>query len=165
MSRWTPCSRPVLACCALLAAGLAQAGVVTVVFEHPERFTDADHGTRADRHRSTLREHLQVLGLARLPDDQRLAITVTNVDLAGEVPPFSRNMTDLRVLKGQADWPRITLSYTLADTSGTLRSGSADLADLAYLQAPVHGRLASDHLPYERRLLTRWFDSTFGVGH
>lgn len=80
--------RTAVAATALLA-GLAQAGTVEVNFVQPERYTDAGHGTDAEAARKTLDQHLQALGLAGLPVEQRLKIDILDIDLAGETRPIA----------------------------------------------------------------------------
>jgi len=150
-----------LAALALLLAGLAQAGTVEVSFVQPERYSDAGHGTDAEATRKTLDQHLQALGQTGLPAQQRLKIEILDIDLAGETRPMLNLSSDLRVVKGRADWPRIHLRYTLSDGAQTLGSGDESISDMAYLmRSRVNDR--SDSLPYERRLLSDWFRSHFG---
>ncbi len=145
---------------ALLLAGLAQAGTVEVSFVQPERYTDAGHGFDAEATRKTLDQHLQTLGLAGLPAQQRLKIEILDIDLAGETQPMLNLGSELRVIKGRADWPRIHLRYTLSEGAQTLSSGDESISDMAYL---MHSRVndRSESLPYERRLLSDWFRSHF----
>ena len=145
---------------ALLSAPLqAQAaGTVEVRFIEPRHFTDAGFGELATgRTTQALAEHLKRLGRA-LPDGQTLRIEVLDVDLAGNVKPGRRG--DIRVLRGGADWPRIKLRYTLTEGARTLRSGEETLSDLNYLGTPPRGA-DSGLLPYEERLLSRWFGERF----
>jgi hypothetical protein len=147
------------AAAALLLAGLAQAGTVEVGFVQPERYTDA--GPDAEATRKTLDQHLQALGQVGLPAQQRLKIEILDIDLAGEIRPMLNLASDLRVIKGRADWPRIHLRYVLSDAAQTLGSGDETVSDMAYLmRSPVNAR--SESLPYERRMLSDWFRSRFG---
>jgi Protein of unknown function (DUF3016) len=141
---------------ASLTAGLAGAGVVEVAFEHPERFADADHGIDAQGLRDALSSHLQSLGRRQLPERQTLRITVTDIDMAGERRPHFHGLYDVRVLTGRADWPRITLRYTLSEDGRVLASGTERLADMAYLQRSMPG--IQQAYGHERRMLSRWFD-------
>jgi len=134
------------------------AGVVEVKFIEPRHFTDAGFGElETARTTQALAEHLKRLGRA-LPDGQTLRIEVLDVDLAGNVKPGRRG--DIRVLRGGADWPRIKLRYTLTEGARTLRSGEETLSDLNYLGTPPRGA-DSGLLPYEERLLSRWFGERF----
>ncbi len=156
-----------LAGAALLAAaigtplGAHAAGQVQVKWIEPEKFADAGRGgVERERTLQTLSEHLQALG-KQLSDGQTLDIEVTDVELAGELEPFSRLHHDVRVLRGRADWPRISLRYTLSQGNRTLARGEADLSDPNYLYRSP--RLGQGHaLAYEKRLLDDWVASLAG---
>ena len=56
----------------------------------------------------------------RLPDGQTLTIAVLDLDLAGSLRPTPTG--ELRVLRGGADWPSMSLRYTLQADGRTLAS-------------------------------------------
>lgn len=150
-----------LPCAALLCAGLAQAGTVDVQFEQPDRYTDIGPQREAASVQARLRDILQTLGAARLPANQVLRLAITDVDLAGEIPPSTRLMHDVRVMGQHPDWPRISLRYTLREGDRVLAEGTEVVADMAYLmRISRHGARSS--LPYEQRMLGAWFDRRFG---
>lgn len=153
---------PSLALAALAAstiAPVALAGSVEVTFTHEATpFTDIGRSSHTQREAlAALRQHFEALG-KRLPDAQKLSIEVTDVDLAGE-EHWTRHATDLRVLRGRADWPRIELKYTLTEGGRTLRQGSESIADMAYLFSS-HGIAPDKPYAYERRMIDRWFVDT-----
>lgn len=131
------------------------AGVAEVRFVQPEKFADAGQGS-FDRNRTlqSITQHLEVLG-KRLPDGQTLRVEVLDVDLAGEVWP--RGPSEVRVLRGRADWPHMTLRFSVLDGSRTVKAGEARLADMNYLFSPLRSPHDGD-LPYEKRMLDRWFN-------
>lgn len=139
----------------LVAASLAQAtGAVQVSFAKPDEFVDIGHNRwDQDRTLDQLREVFKGWA-AKLPDGQTLKVEVLDVDLAGRLQP--RRGDEIRVLNGRADWPRIKLRWTLSAGDRTLKSGEDDLADMAYLQT-FGGLDRSLSLPYEGRMLERWF--------
>lgn len=145
---------------AALAAGLlpaAQAaGTVEVTWLHPEQYADAGRSV-IDRERTlqALGEHLQQLG-RKLPDGQTLRLEVLDLNLAGEIEPWGWH--EMRVLRGRADWPRISVRYTLLADGQSLRSGQADLADMAYTLGDRGGAYG-----YEKRLLDDWFKTRFAA--
>lgn len=159
-------SRPVAlaGAAALLLAALAAtpaahaAGQVQVKWIEPEKFADAGRGT-LDRERTldALAEHLKGLG-QKLPDGQTLSIEVTDLELAGELEPFGRFHQDVRVLRGRADWPRISLRYSLSDGTRTLARGDADLSDPNYLFRSLRST-RTGALAYEKRMLDDWVAS------
>jgi len=137
------------------AAPALAAGSVAVSFVQPERYADIGFGN-AERQRNleVLEKHFVSLG-RRLPDGQVLKIDVLEVDLAGTVQPWRRN-PDVRVLKGQADWPRMTLRWSLAADGRPLRAGEDRLADMTYLSHHL-GPLEGEPLAHDRHMVDRWF--------
>lgn len=148
---------PALLAIALVAVGAPAraAGTVTVNFIQPDRYADVGVGAvERQRNLDALKRHFVALG-NRLPDGQVMTIDVLEVDLAGEVQPWRRN-PDLRVLKGGADWPRMTLRWTLEGGGQPLRRGEDRLADMGYLSHLV-GPPAGEPLAYDRRMVDAWF--------
>jgi hypothetical protein len=140
-----------------LAAGAASAEV-SVNFIEPGRFTDLPF-TEWDRKEvlKELTEHFTKLG-ARLPPGQNLRIDVKDVDLAGRMYP-SRRGQDLRVIRDGAEWPRIELHYAIESNGQVVRSGDAQLRDMAFMQHI--GRYSDgDSLRYEKQMIDEWFYST-----
>jgi hypothetical protein len=139
------------------------AGAVEVRFVDPQRY--ADIGWRVlDRERNLerLRTHFQGLA-ARLPDGQRLAIEVLEVDLAGEEVPGDR-LDPVRVLRGRADWPRMRLRWQLSGPGTAARSADEWLADLTYLDRLAPAGSASEALPYDLRMVDDWFQARIVLG-
>ncbi|MED5618490.1 DUF3016 domain-containing protein [Ideonella sp. BN130291] len=149
-----------MASCALvLAATAASAGPVDVSFVESTRFSDAGT-TRWDEEGNlkTLATHLQTLGQRYLAPGQTLKVEVLDVDLAGMSYPTSRG--NIRVARGRADLPRITLRYSLQGGDQVLRQGEETVTDLDYMN---HIRDASENesLRHEKRMLTQWFQARF----
>lgn len=144
----------------LLACTLpaAAAGKVEVQFNEPEKYVDAGWSSfNRERTLSALGDYMKSLA-TQLPDGQTLQLEVLDIDLAGRVNPTHFN--EVRVMTGRADWPHITLRYTLQAGGSTLKAGQADLADPNYLYS---GRIAGIHdgeFAYEKRMLQRWFSQT-----
>ena len=145
---------------ALLLTGAAHAAAtVEVRYVEPDNFTDIGRSPwDRERAMTALTAHLQKLGLA-LPDGQTLRLDVTDIDLAGDIRPWGWH--ELRVLRGQADWPQITLSYTLLEGERTLKSDEVRLYDLAYMQTLTGRDRPGDELGVEKRMVRRWFTETF----
>ncbi|MBA4176209.1 MAG: DUF3016 domain-containing protein [Leptothrix sp. (in: Bacteria)] len=140
------------------------AAEVEVSFIGPDKFTDIgrNHGDR-DSAMKTLADQLQALGRT-LPAGQTLHVEVTDVDLAGEIRPFIWHFAnEIRVLRGQADWPRVALRYTLQAEGRTLKAGEAQVSDMNYLGAQLGPDLRGEPLRYENRMLRRWFNETFAA--
>jgi hypothetical protein len=151
---------PVLALAAVLAAAPAHAGTVNVSYAQNTQFTDAG-ATPWDRDTTMheLQSHLQALGQRYLPADRSLNIEVLDVDLAGETRPGAR-LRDVRVARGGADWPRITLRYSLQANGQTLRSGEETVSDMNYLRH-LPNNYDQRSLGAEKRMLDEWFKQRF----
>jgi hypothetical protein len=143
----------------LLSAGLASAAV-TVSYDHPEKFSDLPF-TPWDREQvlKDLTAHFNKLGKA-LPPGQDLRIEVLDVDLAGREHPSRRAGTELRVLRGGADWPHMHLRYTLESGGKVIRSGDAQISDMMYLDR-LSRYSDGESLRYEKQMLDDWFKKTF----
>ena len=159
-------ARPVLFVCLPLAAALwgaaAQAGTVKVSYSEDTQFTDA--GPTPWEREANLRNlsaYMKSLGAQYLPADRNLSIDVLDVDLAGEIKPFRLRRPDVRVARGGADWPRITLRYSLTGPDGqVIRRGEEVVSDMQYLNHLAEAR-TYDSLPYEKRMLDHWFKTRF----
>ena len=143
------------------AAMRAQPGNTVEVVFSPQggRFFDAGDSQREiERTQAALSSHFQTLAQRWLAPGTKLRIEVTEIDLAGEVPPTS--IQRVRVLKGAADWPRITLRYELVSADGKVERAEASVSDMNYTmkQSNVY---AGEALAYEKRMLDDWFRSRF----
>lgn len=154
---------PVITLVALLAAAGAvhAAGTVQVSFVKPENFADMrDRAYRVEDNVQALEKVIVEAARPYVGDGQTLKIEVLDVDLAGETRPGASAL-DVRVLRGRADWPRITLRWSLEGAGAAPRSGQAVVQDMSYLQR-LPPPLANDHLVFERRMLVGWFREQFG---
>ncbi len=135
------------------------AGTAEVRYVEPERFSDAGRAP-FDREQAlaSLTAHLHQLA-QRLPDGQRLRIEVLDLDLAGE--QILRRGSDVRVMRGAADWPQIHLRWTLEQGGTALKSGEDRLSDLGYLSGRTSAAASEGAFPHEKRLLTQWFRAQF----
>lgn len=151
--------RPWILFAALAATGVANAGNAQVRFIDPDRYTDADRAgfglVERQRTLDTLQRHIEALAARHLPADATLTVEVLDVDLAGDLRPRAGH--DTRVLKGGADVPRLQFRYRLQRGGTVLAAGEERLTDLGYLDGPFR-RVAGTPLPYEQRLLARWFE-------
>ncbi len=99
------------------------------------------------------REHLNLLS-AKLPAGQVLKVDFLDIDLAGDEFPRVA-VRDVRVLKGQADWPRLHLRYSVERDGQVLASGEAKLSDPNYLMGA--NRYNRDLYSHEKQMLDDWF--------
>lgn len=157
----------------LTAGGVARAldpvkgpSTVDVVFFEPEKFTDVRDGYMgSDQGRDAtlveLKEYLVKRAVRGLAPGQKLSITITDVDLAGDFEPWRGSQwSDVRVVKDLYP-PRITLAFRLTDADGTVsKEGKRDLRDLAFLMKITSG-FRSDTLRHEKALLDDWLSVEF----
>jgi len=149
---------------AALVAGTTQAGTVTVSYPPDASFSDAGK-TSWDRETTTrdLAQYLQRLGKQYLPEDRTLVVQVLDIDLAGEIRPTHRSLQDLRIARGRADWPKISVRYSLQSNGQVLKSGEEMIADMDYSHHRTD-RYASESMSAEKRMLEKWFKTRFVAG-
>ncbi|RYD54508.1 MAG: DUF3016 domain-containing protein [Verrucomicrobiaceae bacterium] len=133
---------------------------VQVEFISPEKFTDlkADaSGTRKGResYLEQLKGYLILQAASQLPRGQRLSVSITHVDMAGDFEPWRRqSLTNVRVLRDQYP-PRIDLSFKITDAKGkVIRQGSRGLKNLSFMRDAAINR--QDPLRHEKKLLDDW---------
>lgn len=145
----------------LLAVPMALAGTSEVTWQNPEKYRDIYAG---QEHRAKFKkrvfnefeQHFAKLA-EQLPKEQTLRVTVTDVDLAGDV---HETMDRIRVVK-DLYIPRMTFSYQLVDTSGqTIREGEEHLKDMSFMMRSGL-RYNNSFLHYEKVMLDDWFEKTF----
>jgi hypothetical protein len=145
------------ACILALPAGAA----VTVSFVKPDSYTDAGQSVRdADAAMQEIEVHLKHLGEHYLPPNQLLKIEILDIALAGRRSFSIRVNPDVRILRGQADWPSIKLHYVLESGSRIVDDRQENVADMDYLRHPK-GRYSTQSFPYEKQMLEAWFRQRF----
>jgi Protein of unknown function (DUF3016) len=159
---------PLLALALASLAAIAAEPAVEVTFTDPEKFSDLRTSRLAtDRERlslaEALREHVVARAPQYLPKDTRLAVTITDVDMAGEFRPMGASLAtgEVRIVKDIYP-PRVDLEFRLARADGTVeREGKRQLRDVMFLSSSS-GRV-SDLLRYEKDLLDRWLQREFAA--
>ena len=150
-------------------SGLLQAAQVEVTWEEPKSYRDVKPSNESrtrfrERTFKELDEFFTELA-EKLPDDQKLSITVTDLDLAGQVWPASfvgmgQSATDVRIIK-EIDIPRMSFSYVITGGDSTvLKSEEVKIKDMMFMNT-VNRRLPSDNLVYEKNMIEDWFNDTF----
>lgn len=159
----TPFFKAGMAAALLALSAPASAGEAQVEWKNPEKYTDIRSGTQsAESMRNRIAESLggEFSDLAaQLPPGFRLTVTVTDLDLAGEVDPIpTRQMRGIRVLK-DVYFPRMTFDYRLTDAGGAVRLGQTAvvLKDMQYLSASRTAR-SDDPFYSERKMIRDWFN-------
>lgn len=138
---------------------------VEVVFEQPEKFTDAADGPRGttfglESNLAEIKDYIVSRASSVLAPDQRLKVTITDVDLAGEIEPWrSARAQDIRIVK-DIYYPRIDLTFQLTDASGAvIKEGKRELRDMNFSMKLHTDR--SDPRLHEKGLLDDWIRSEF----
>jgi hypothetical protein len=148
---------------ALLASPLAViAATAQVEFVNPDKFTDAGRKysyTDRDSNLEALRLHLVKQAAKLLPADETLAISVTDVDLAGMFEPWQRYSNEIRVVKDIYP-PRIDLRFKLTRADGSVvKEGERSLRDPGFLSGTTS--YPTDNLKYEKTMLDDWLAKEF----
>lgn len=160
----------------LLSAGIllpvAQAAEVKVVWQDPDSYRDIEPTSQSKSSFrrnvfTNLEEYFKELG-ETLPADATWTITVTNLDLAGQVWPASfanvgfgmnglgNSMNDVRVVKS-IDIPRMSFSYSLNDAEGAvIKSADVSIKDMGFMDRSIY-RDRWDNYRYEKQMLKDWF--------
>ena len=156
----------------LLIATPVSAAEVEVVWEKPESYADLRPANESrtrfrERVMTQLASHIETLA-ETMPSEQTLSITVTNLDLAGQVWPsqfvgFGTGGGDVRLIQ-RVDIPRMSLNYKLTDESGNILQEAHDvkIKDMDFLDSNMR-RTGRDSLSYEKAMLDEWFADTFST--
>ncbi|HEX5793021.1 MAG TPA: DUF3016 domain-containing protein [Rheinheimera sp.] len=145
----------------LLTASAVQAGEVKVQWQEPEKFTDirpANDSRKVYRERVMKKFDSFFTELAaKLPDGYSWNITVTDIDLAGDVDYFISGAGNaLRVVKDIYS-PAIKFSYVVRDQHGEeVASADEKLRDMGFMQS-LNSVNDSDEFRYEQQMLQDWF--------
>ncbi|MDR0902888.1 MAG: DUF3016 domain-containing protein [Opitutaceae bacterium] len=154
------------AACATAPSRPSRPENVTVTFERPENFTDVKDSFSGsldkvrDGYLEDLARHLKENASRLLGDGQKLAVTITDVDMAGDFEPgHGPAAMDIRIVR-QIYPPRINLSFKVTDAAGaTVREGARQLRNLDFMMDPAAAMRTSDTLRHEKALLDNWINS------
>ena len=141
----------------LLVLAFPAAAAVTVAFPSSTYSDIGEPGRDADEVKNELARYLHALDARYLSPQDNLWIDVVDVDLAGN-REFIRGR-EIRVERGNSDFPRITLRYKL-ERGGRTTAGEDTVSDSSYLWFPARIR-PTGSLPYEKRMLEDWFRERF----
>ena len=150
--------------CTTPASNGVTAADITVEFSKPDDFRDARSsfgGSTDQAALATLRTCLQENAAPRLQPGQKLRVTFTDLDLAGEFEPQTGAESDhIRIIKG-IYIPRQVLTFELTDDAGkVLRQGTRTLTDLNFQSAAL--RVGSEQpYYYDKVLLQNWLSAEF----
>lgn len=142
----------------------SQASRIDVVFKDPDKFTDAkDGGFSTDKGRDwillEIKSFIETQASRYLPAGQKLQITFTDIDLAGDFEPWrTPPVNDVRIVKDIYP-PRFEFTFKITDekTGAVLKEGAENIRDLAFMSRLVIDR--NDSLKYEKDMLKDWMRS------
>jgi hypothetical protein len=162
-SRWIFFSLVAIAVTHAISAApkaVAAGSRIQMEFVNPEKFTDfkADaSGSQKGRENylGQLKTYLVQQAGSQLPQGQRLSISITNIDMAGDFEPWrSQSLTNVRLVKDQYP-PRIDLSFKIMDAKGNvIRENTRELRNLSFMRDASINR--QDPLRHEKNLLDDW---------
>ncbi|WP_085298811.1 DUF3016 domain-containing protein [Cognaticolwellia mytili] len=139
-----------------------QAADVEVKWTNSDKYSDIDAGEEHRKHFKertfkSFEKHFAKLA-ARLPENQKLALDITNIDLAGDVRHGGINR--IRVVK-DIYFPRMKFTYQLLNADNiVVKSEEVSLKDMGFL---IHNGLKyrNQSLGYEKKMLDDWFKNAF----
>jgi hypothetical protein len=145
----------------------AQDDRVTVELASPEKFTDfktscVNRPVDVRALAAQMERFVKTTATRLLAEGQRMEITVTNVDLAGDIEVWRNpRLCDLRTMKDVYP-PRVDLTFRILDAEGKeLRTGTRQLVDVNYLDRSAPSSI--DQLRYEKYLLADWLQRELGA--
>lgn len=144
-----------------LPRSLPAQGPVAVQWTDPAQFSEIRlSANRSEARRGTwvrdLAGYLRKRAALRLPQGDRLEVTITNIERAGDYEPWHGFRADSIRYMRDVYPPRIDLDFKLVGAGGDiLAQGSRKLSDVSYLMgSPRAGD--SDPLRYEKQLIDDW---------
>lgn len=136
---------------------------ITATFQDPDRFTDArsSFGSTTDHgYLDTLSDHLKRTAGPFVKADQKLEVTFTDIDLAGDFQPGRVQLDDVRIIK-DIYRPRMTLHFKLTGPGGAVvKEGDRTLAD-SYFMANISIIDRDEPLFYDKEMLANWVRDEF----
>jgi Protein of unknown function (DUF3016) len=140
-------------------------GPVSVDWTDPNEFSDIRHsGNRWAAQRGNwveqLARHLQARAATRLPQGERLEVTITDIMRAGQYEPWrGPNLQDARIVR-EIYPPRMSLTFKRLDANGAvIDEGARALRDFGFMMSASAG--SSDPLRHEKRMIDDWIRREF----
>jgi Protein of unknown function (DUF3016) len=134
---------------------------ITVTFQDPDNFTDVRDNRSAGTSLALLdelRDSLVKTAASLIPADQKLTVTFTDVDLAGDVN--LSKFQDTRIVT-DVTLPRLKLNFQLVGADGkVIREGKRSLTDMNFMS---NLSLSERNQPlfYDKALLKKWVKDEF----
>lgn len=141
----------------------ATVGNVTVAFTDSDKFTDCREdfgGFTSQDYLDQLTAHLQTVAAPKLTDGQKLSVTFTDIDLAGDFQPTRPGLNNVRIVR-EIYLPRMSLNFQLTGADGkVVKEGERNLTDINFM---MNINIIGRDLPlfYDKPLLTNWVNKEF----
>ena len=156
--------RNILLACSIaaLVTGAVQAAELKVEWQEPEKFTDirpVNDSRKAYRERVIKKfDGFFTEMAAKLPEGYSWQVTVTDIDLAGDIDYFAGGAGNpLRIVK-EIYSPAIKFSHVLRDKHGEeVISNEEKLRDMGFMHS-LRSVGNTEEFRYEKQMLSSWFD-------
>ncbi len=142
-------------------------GPVAVQWTDPAQFTDLKFsGNRWEAARgdwvAQLAEHVRDAAAKRLPEGDRLEVTITDIGRAGRYEPWhGMRMQDVRIMRDVYP-PSMKLEFRQYGADGRLvAEGARELRDMGYLMGAGTLSGSNDSLRFEKRMIDDWARTEF----
>jgi len=134
------------------------AGAAQVNWHQPDKYTDIEPvtGTKQKFRQRIFNQFEQVFAgySAQLAEHDQLKVTVTDLDLAGEVDYNFGVNQDLRIVKA-IYWPALKFSYQVIRGGSPILTEEVSLRDMGFLERSR--RTHRSEIYYEQKMLDRWW--------
>ena len=148
-----------------LSAAAGAAGV-EIEWQDPGKYRDIRAGNEGqknfeERVTAALTRSFEDAAADHLPAEQKLRLTITDVDLAGDIEYFFLDFPEgIRVMR-DVYFPSIAFTYELLDASGAvIDSGEENIKDMGYRFSGMDF-INDPPFNYEDRLIHDWISESF----
>ncbi len=129
----------------------------------PDKYRDIDPGNSSKKrfHKRVFEslENQFKKQAIKLPENYKMKISVTDVDLAGDIRYATAE--SIRIVK-DLYFPSMHLSYELLDKEQmSLAAAEIEIKDMGFLQGTHSASRKNDFLYYEGKMIEDWFNKTF----
>ena len=145
-----------------LSLPVLYAAEVSIVWQEPEKFQDIEAGNLMAQKRfqqeviDELGRYIKEAADTYLPDSYHLNITVTDVDLAGDVEFFFTRFPEGVRIMHDLYFPSIAFTYELIDGKGGVRASGQEIGDMGFQFAGSRD-ITNAPFGYEKRMIDKWF--------
>ncbi|MBI3714263.1 MAG: DUF3016 domain-containing protein [Burkholderiales bacterium] len=152
-----------------VCSGVAQAGEAKLNWGKFDDFTDIvpSHESKEMFRETIQKEFAAVFNhlAKKLPDGFELEVTVTDIDLAGDIRPGMWLSThEIRVMK-EIYWPRMNFSFELRnEKKEVIATGKEELRDMDYLRR-VRIPSGNTSFEFEEKMIQDWFKKQIATGN